>query len=75
MMLKAVEGAWNIFNYCQTQWRMGFGGPVGLDYTALFRVAEMLGLEVDARCLELIQVLEMDSLARAYEPDAKARVR
>lgn len=38
------EPALRLFIGMRTQWRMGFGGPVGLDYAVLPLVARAVGL-------------------------------
>lgn len=30
-----------------TQWRIGFGGPTGLDYGPMFRLMDRMGLDQD----------------------------
>lgn len=45
-----------------TQWRTGFGGLVGLDYTAMYRIAETLDVQITQQLLEKIQLLELDTL-------------
>ena len=42
----------------QTQLRVSFGGIVGVDYTAVHHVAEMLGVEMDTAMLHKMQALE-----------------
>jgi hypothetical protein len=36
--------AYRLFEAMRTQWRIGFGGPTGLDYSVLKSVAELIGL-------------------------------
>jgi hypothetical protein len=43
---------------CWTQWRVGFSGVTGLDYNAVFRVAEAMGIAVDTRILQGISLME-----------------
>ena len=38
------EPAWSLWAACQTQWRVGLAGPVGLDYTAVEAVMRMTGI-------------------------------
>ncbi|MBP0943086.1 DUF1799 domain-containing protein [Pseudomonas alliivorans] len=40
-----VWPAFQLFEALSTQWRVGMGGPVGLDYTAVPVVAGMLGIK------------------------------
>ena len=72
-MFAAIADAFDLFMACRTQWRTGFGGITGLDYTAVQNVAGVLGIRLNARCLELVQVLEMAALAKAYPPENKTR--
>lgn len=37
--------AFRVFEALGTQWRLGQGGPSGLDYTAIPAVASMLGIK------------------------------
>ncbi|UOP05871.1 DUF1799 domain-containing protein [Alysiella crassa] len=57
---QAVE----LFQQMSSQWRMGFGGAVGLDYAVLFKLMDLQGIE-KSRKLELlaqIQVCESAAL-------------
>jgi len=49
----------------QTQWRVGMGGPVGLDYPAVWLVAETLGIEMHQANMWRIKALEKEALAHA----------
>lgn len=54
--------AWEVFEFCSTQWRYlaGMGGvtPTGLDYAAVAAVMGLLGV-ADARdCLDRVRLLE-----------------
>jgi hypothetical protein len=48
---------------CKTQWRVGFGAVVGLDYPAMFQVAAALKITVDEAVFRGIQLLEDAQLA------------
>jgi hypothetical protein len=37
--------AWQLFAYMQTQWRIGFGGRTGLDYTVLHHKMDRMNLD------------------------------
>ncbi|WMW64392.1 DUF1799 domain-containing protein [Nitratidesulfovibrio liaohensis] len=54
--------AWRLWMAVCTQWRTGFGGLVGLDYSAMYRVAETLNVQITPQVLEKIQLLELDTL-------------
>jgi sirohydrochlorin ferrochelatase len=46
----------------QSQWRVGMGGATGLDYAAVYRVAETIGVDLDDTVLPLLQTLEAEQL-------------
>ena len=46
----------------QTQWRAGFFTVVGLDYLAVMRVAEIIGVELCESNIERIRALESEAL-------------
>ena len=56
------EPAWSIWATIQTQWRFGMSGPVGLDYPAVWLVAESMGVEMHAANLGRIRALEREAL-------------
>lgn len=62
---QAVE----LFGAMGTQWRMGFGGPVGLDYAALPAVMDMHGIQTDDRrpIFDDIRVMERAALEVMHE--------
>jgi hypothetical protein len=41
-----------------TQWRVGMAGATGLDYPAMYLVADSLGIEVTRANLNKVQALE-----------------
>lgn len=43
------KAAFDLFLSLRTQWRHGFNGPTGLDYTPLFRLMDDMGLIGDER--------------------------
>lgn len=47
---------------CGTQWRVGFGGPYGLDYPAVFAVAGVLGIELTPEVLAGVALIEHTQL-------------
>ena len=49
----------NVFQRCQTQWRSGPTGLLGLDYGAVFQMAPLLGVELDGRMMEDVQAMEL----------------
>jgi len=56
--------AFDVFHSLQTQWRVGFSGPTGLDYMVLYQKFDRLKLPPDEiEQLELdIQVMELAAL-------------
>jgi Phage related hypothetical protein (DUF1799) len=56
--------AFILFNRMSTQWRMGMGGAVGLDYTAIRDVAEFIGIKKKhlAQIFPSFQVMEAEAL-------------
>lgn len=54
-----------------TQWRMGFGGVVGLDYSALNIAANILDIELTPEIFSKIQILESLTLEKAYKDNEK----
>lgn len=50
--------AWMLWTLCDTQWRMAFGGAVGLDYTAIFEVARVMMITVTPSVFNKIRLLE-----------------
>lgn len=52
------QEAWYLWRHMQTQLRVSFCGIVGVDYTAVHHVAEMLGIEMDTAMLHKMQALE-----------------
>ena len=51
------QEAWYLWKHTQTQLRTSFTGVVGLDYTAMQQVAEVLGVALDLAMLHKIQAL------------------
>lgn len=63
--------AWYLWKHTQTQLRTSFAGVVGLDYTAMQQVAEVLGIALDLAMLHKIQVLEGLFLKEANRSSGK----
>ncbi len=60
------EEAVRVFLACRTQWRVGFDGPTGLDYTGVESLIRMRRLVQRARVPEVLaelQILEDETLA------------
>jgi len=61
-MQKNVDAA-NLWQATNGQWRMGMCSPIGLDYNAVYTVAEKtLGIRIDTAMLQKIQALEAATL-------------
>lgn len=52
-----------LFMDMNTQWRIGFGGPTGLDYTALSTVMKFRGIKDDEACDVFSDIQVMESAA------------
>lgn len=59
-----------LFVRSSTQWRMGPGGPVGLDYLAVFRIMELYDIKDQQVTFEKLQVMEMAALVKINERNA-----
>jgi hypothetical protein len=56
-----------MFLRCQTQWRSGGNGLIGLDYGALEWAFRLYAAEDPAAMLEDIQIIEAEVLAIVHE--------
>ena len=56
----------------QSQWRVGFNGPTGLDYLAVKLVADTLNMEWDETLVKHLQALEGATLKKISEDIKKA---
>ena len=61
--------AFEIFNFMGTQWRVGMGGPTGLDYNVMYRKMDRLSLPPDDYdALERdLQIMESAALACMHQ--------
>lgn len=55
-----AQDASRLFYASQTQWRVGFAGPTGLDYLAVEVVAR--ALDVSTETLPWLQIMESEQL-------------
>lgn len=60
-----------LWRHTQTQLRTSFARVVGLDYTAMRQVAEVLGIALDLAMLHKIQALEGLLLKEAHRSSGK----
>lgn len=58
MLMAENRIAWHLWRHVQTQLRTTFSGVVGLDYTAVFLVARVLGITMDEAILTKLHALE-----------------
>jgi hypothetical protein len=56
-----------MFLRCQTQWRTGPAGLIGLDYLAIDLVFRLYGADDPATMLESIQIMEGEILQAVQE--------
>ncbi len=47
-----------MFLRCQTQWRVGISGIIGLDYTSVLEMTKLYLVEDTVAMLEKLQILE-----------------
>jgi|TARA_X000001382_G_scaffold124973_1_gene110037 hypothetical protein len=51
-----------MFLRCQTQWRVGMSGIIGLDYTSVVEMIKLYLIEDTVAMLENLQVMEAAAL-------------
>ncbi len=56
-----------------TQWRTSLTGPIGLDYPAVFAVADRIEIEVDTSTFRKIRHLEILTLEGMREKNVERR--
>ncbi len=61
-LLRENVDAWKLWLAMQTQWRIGFNGRTGLDYNAMYLVANTLNTVINQDMLAKIQALEFATL-------------
>jgi hypothetical protein len=61
--------AFEVFDVCGTQWRMGPNGPCGLDYAAVKPACRMAGIRIDdwPAVFADLRTLESEALRTMYE--------
>ncbi|MFI3270568.1 MAG: DUF1799 domain-containing protein [Pseudomonadota bacterium] len=62
-LLRENVDAWRLWLALQTQWRIGFNGRTGLDYNAMYLVANTLNTVINPEMLGKIQALEFATLS------------
>ena len=60
--------AFELFSSMRTQWRVGMGGPTGLDYSVLYRRMDRMGLTPEQydQMEAAIAVMEAAALEEIY---------
>jgi hypothetical protein len=48
-----------VWRYANTQWRVSSMGPVGIDYQAVFKIAETFGVDVDETFIRRLKAIEL----------------
>lgn len=56
------EKSFELFVAMQTQWRVGMGGPTGLDYSAIPVVSEATGIKVTKSRFDDLRIMESEAL-------------
>lgn len=65
--------AWSIFCQVSTQWRIGMGGPTGLDYGAIYPLLDRIAQDA-AEWMDLfedLQIMERTALKQMSENRAE----
>jgi len=62
----------NLFTRCLTQFRSGFSGPTGLDYSGVMQVMKMTGIEPTEQLFNDLQTLEYAYLEALKDRGEKA---
>ncbi|WP_353737409.1 DUF1799 domain-containing protein [Megamonas sp.] len=53
---------WELWCACSTQWKYGFEGPVGLDYSAINIVAKNMDMELNPCDIKKLNAIETFTL-------------
>ena len=51
-----------MFLRCQTQWRVGLSGIIGLDYTSVVEMIKLYNIKDSVSMIEKIQIIESGAL-------------
>lgn len=63
--------AWELYFALQSQWRVSGFGMVGLDYSQIWPVADVMEIEVTADVFRKIRLLEAEELKKQAEQTGK----
>lgn len=69
-VLEENEQVLRLFITCATQWRVGSGGAVGLDYSAVIQVMKLYSIKNRRSVFEDLQVMEAAALAKLNDKAA-----
>ena len=65
---QANYDVWYLYQAVCTQWRtLAYVGRTGLDYNAVYAVADTLGIDITPAVLEKLRAIEMEELVRQKE--------
>jgi hypothetical protein len=62
--------AWDLWQAAKTQWRVGMGGLVGIDYTAVRQIAVVLDIDMTPALLYKLRELESYTLQYCMKKEA-----
>lgn len=65
-LLRENEDAWELWALSSTQWRATAFGLIGLDYGAMFKLAEVYQIDVDPGLFAKVKMLEISQLERDH---------
>jgi hypothetical protein len=68
-LLPVNRAVWRIWQLINTQWRVNAFALVGLDYPAVFQIAEVYGWEITPAIYEKLRILEIHELDRHRKED------
>lgn len=72
-LLAENREVWQLWSYCNGQVRTaGLGSVVGIDYNAMFKVADLLGIDMIPAVLAKVQALE-EVLRKKVNKDGKRK--
>lgn len=61
------EEAWELWQSAATQWRVSAFSLIGLDYNAVYQVAETFGIQITPSIIKKLQFLEHKTLEKSRE--------
>ena len=65
--------AWNVYQRCQGQLIMSYGGPVDINILAVLAMIDLLGIEDRLDCLEKVQAVAGKIIAEQHEEAERQR--